>query len=107
MLTWGPDPATHNHCCFGGMIGNNSCGAHAQMSGKTDNNIEELEVLLYDGTRMTVGWMTRSGDGSSRSDRAGARATFTATCDRCATITPMLIREELPADSAPRLRLQP
>ena len=58
LLVWGPDPATHDHCCFGGMIGNNSCGAHAQMSGKCDNNIEELEVLLYDGTRMTVGWMT-------------------------------------------------
>ena len=57
LLTWGPDPATHNHCTFGGMIGNNSCGAHAQMSGKVDNNIEELEILLYDGTRMTVGWM--------------------------------------------------
>ncbi len=57
LLVWGPDPATHNRCCFGGMIGNNSCGAHAQMSGKCDNNIEELEVLLYDGTRMTVGWM--------------------------------------------------
>ena len=42
------------------MIGNNSCGAHAQMSGKTDNNIEEMEVLLYDGTRMTVGWMTEA-----------------------------------------------
>ncbi len=58
LLVWGPDPATHNHCCFGGMIGNNSCGAHAQMSGRTDNNIHELEVLLYDGTRMTLGWMT-------------------------------------------------
>jgi FAD/FMN-containing dehydrogenase/Fe-S oxidoreductase len=58
LLVWGPDPATHNHCAFGGMIGNNSCGAHAQMSGKTDNNVEELEILLYDGTRMTVGWMT-------------------------------------------------
>lgn len=58
LLNWGPDPATHNHCGFGGMIGNNSCGAHAQMSGKTDNNIHELEILLYDGTRMTVGWMT-------------------------------------------------
>ena len=57
LLVWGPDPATHNHCAFGGMIGNNCCGAHAQMSGKCDNNIEELEVLLYDGTRMTVGWM--------------------------------------------------
>ncbi len=58
LLVWGPDPATHNHCCFGGMIGNNSCGAHAQMSGRTDANIDELEVLLYDGTRMTLGWMT-------------------------------------------------
>jgi FAD/FMN-containing dehydrogenase/Fe-S oxidoreductase len=57
-LTWGPDPATHNHCTFGGMLGNNSCGAHAQMSGKADNNVEELDVLLYDGTRMTVGWMS-------------------------------------------------
>ena len=58
LLTWGPDPSTHDRCCFGGMIGNNSCGAHAQMSGKADTNIEEMEVLLYDGTRMTVGWMT-------------------------------------------------
>src|SRR5436305_6557316 len=57
-LVWGPDPATHDHCTFGGMIGNNSCGAHAQMSGKTDCNVEDLEILLYDGTRMNVGWMT-------------------------------------------------
>ncbi len=57
LLTWGPDPATHTHCCFGGMIGNNSCGAHAQMSGRSDQNVEALEVLLYDGTQMTLGWM--------------------------------------------------
>ena len=57
LLVWGPDPATHTHCCFGGMIGNNSCGAHAQMSGRTHENVDELEILLYDGTRMNVGWM--------------------------------------------------
>ena len=57
LLVWGPDPATHTHCCFGGMIGNNSCGAHAQMSGRCHENVEELEVLLFDGTRMTLGWM--------------------------------------------------
>jgi Fe-S oxidoreductase/FAD/FMN-containing dehydrogenase len=56
LLTWGPDPATHTHCCFGGMIGNNSCGAHAQMSGRCHENVEELEILLYDGTHMIVGW---------------------------------------------------
>ncbi len=56
-LTWGPDPATHNHCTFGGMLGNNSCGVHAQMAGKAVDNVLEMDVLLYDGTRMTVGWM--------------------------------------------------
>ncbi|MDQ2817480.1 MAG: FAD-binding oxidoreductase [Candidatus Eremiobacteraeota bacterium] len=54
-LTFGPDPATHNRNTIGGMIGNNSCGVHAQMAGKTDANIEELEVLTYDGLRMRVG----------------------------------------------------
>jgi FAD/FMN-containing dehydrogenase len=54
-LTFGPDPATHTHCTLGGMIGNNSCGVHALMSGKTVDNIEELEILTYDGLRMRVG----------------------------------------------------
>lgn len=56
-LTWGPDPSTHDHCTFGGMLGNNSCGVHAQMAGKSVDNVISMEVLLYDGTKMTVGWM--------------------------------------------------
>lgn len=54
-LTFGPDPATHTHCTLGGMIGNNSCGIHAQMSGRTSDNVHELEILTYDGVRMRVG----------------------------------------------------
>lgn len=54
-LTFGPDPATHTHCTIGGMIGNNSCGVHALMAGKTVDNIDELEILTYDGVRMRVG----------------------------------------------------
>jgi FAD/FMN-containing dehydrogenase/Fe-S oxidoreductase len=54
-LTFGPDPATHDRCTLGGMIGNNSCGVHSVMAGKTDENIEALDVLTYDGLRMTVG----------------------------------------------------
>jgi FAD/FMN-containing dehydrogenase/Fe-S oxidoreductase len=54
-LTFAPDPATHSRCTLGGMIGNNSCGVHGLMGGKTVDNIVSLDVLLYDGTRMTVG----------------------------------------------------
>jgi len=54
-LTFAPDPATHGRCTLGGMIGNNSCGVHSVMAGKTDDNIEELEVVTYDGARMRVG----------------------------------------------------
>jgi FAD/FMN-containing dehydrogenase/Fe-S oxidoreductase len=54
-LTFGPDPATHDRCTLGGMIGNNSCGVHSVMSGKTDDNIEELQIVTYDGLRMKVG----------------------------------------------------
>jgi FAD/FMN-containing dehydrogenase/Fe-S oxidoreductase len=55
QLTFAPDPATHSRCTLGGMIGNNSCGVHALMGGKTVDNVNDLDVVLYDGTRMTVG----------------------------------------------------
>ena len=54
-LTYGPDPATHSRCTLGGMIGNNSCGVHGLMAGKVVDNVESLDLVLYDGTRMTVG----------------------------------------------------
>ena len=54
-LTYGPDPATHSRCTLGGMIGNNSCGAHGLLAGKVVDNVESLDLVLYDGTRMTVG----------------------------------------------------
>jgi FAD/FMN-containing dehydrogenase/Fe-S oxidoreductase len=61
QITFGPDPATHNRCTLGGMCGNDSCGSHsllaenAGLGARTADNIEELEILLYDGTRMRVG----------------------------------------------------
>jgi FAD/FMN-containing dehydrogenase/Fe-S oxidoreductase len=60
-LYFGPDPATHSRCTIGGMLGNNSCGSHSLLSKnhglgvRTSDNTHELDVLLYDGTRMTVG----------------------------------------------------
>ena len=60
-LTFAPDPSTHTHNTLGGMIGNNSCGVHSLMglgTGRTSDQVHELDILLYDGTRMTVGATT-------------------------------------------------
>ncbi|MDP8969801.1 MAG: FAD-binding oxidoreductase, partial [Actinomycetota bacterium] len=57
-LTFGPDPATHNRCTLGGMIGNDACGVHSLMAGRTADNIDSLDVVCYDGTRMRVGATT-------------------------------------------------
>src|SRR5213082_2398028 len=60
-LIFGPDPATHNHCAIGGMLGNNSCGVHSVMAefhgggARSSDNVRELEVLLYDGTIVRAG----------------------------------------------------
>ena len=71
QLTFAPDPATHDRCTLGGMIGNNSCGVHSIMAGKTDDNIESLEVLTYDCQRMHVG--ATSADDFDRFIREGGR----------------------------------
>ncbi|WP_242345629.1 FAD-binding and (Fe-S)-binding domain-containing protein [Anaeromyxobacter terrae] len=54
-LTFGPDPSTHDHCTLGGMIGNDSCGVHSMMAGRTADNVRRLRVLTYDGTELWVG----------------------------------------------------
>ena len=70
-LTFAPDPATHDRCTLGGMIGNNSCGVHSIMAGKTDDNIEALEVLTYDGQRLHVS--ATSEEDFARIQRDGGR----------------------------------
>jgi FAD/FMN-containing dehydrogenase/Fe-S oxidoreductase len=60
-LIFAPNPATHNHCTIGGMLGNNSCGINSLLAAnnglglRTSDNLVELEVLTYDGTVLRVG----------------------------------------------------
>lgn len=57
-LMFGPDPATHAWCTFGGMIGNDSCGVHSLIGGTTADAVVQLDVLTSDGVRPTLGAMT-------------------------------------------------
>ncbi|NEA44892.1 FAD-binding oxidoreductase, partial [Streptomyces sp. SID10815] len=54
-LRFGPDPSTHGRCTLGGMIGNNSCGAHSVAWGTTADNVRELAVLTARGERLALG----------------------------------------------------
>jgi FAD/FMN-containing dehydrogenase/heterodisulfide reductase subunit C len=87
-LTFGPDPATHSRCTLGGMIGNNSCGAHSVMAGKTVENIERLEILTYEGERFWVG----------PTDQAGYEAHLAAGGKRAAIVKALKNLVDLYAD---------
>ncbi|MEW2063795.1 FAD-binding and (Fe-S)-binding domain-containing protein [Streptomyces sp. NPDC007002] len=53
-LTFGPDPSTHSRCTLGGMIGNNSCGAHSVAWGTTADNVRGLSVVRYGGQALRL-----------------------------------------------------
>jgi FAD/FMN-containing dehydrogenase/Fe-S oxidoreductase len=94
-LTFAPDPATHDRCTLGGMIGNNSCGVHSVMAGKTDDNIEELEILTYDGVRMKVG-ATSSAELQRTCDAGGRRGEIYTKLQAIAATYGDLVRQRFP-----------
>jgi len=94
-LTFAPDPATHSRCTIGGMIGNNSCGVHGLLGGKTVDNIESLDVLLYGGTRMTVGATTEE-ELRSIIAEGGRKGEIYAGLERLRDQYATLIRERFP-----------
>ena len=94
-LTFAPDPATHSRCTVGGMVGNNSCGPHSVMAGKTVENIERLEVLTYDGARF---WCGPTGPEELRriASSGGRQAEIYTALRRIAERYAGLIRERFP-----------
>ena len=94
-LTFGPDPATHDHNTLGGMLGNNSCGVHSVMAGRTSDNVEALEILTYDGLRIEVG---RTGEQEFRQHLAagGRRAEIFRRLDEFRTRYRGLILSKYP-----------
>jgi FAD/FMN-containing dehydrogenase/Fe-S oxidoreductase len=52
---FGPDVATSSRATLGGMIANNSSGAHTPVYGTTADHVNELEIVLADGRVREVG----------------------------------------------------
>jgi len=58
-LLFGPDVATSSRANVGGMMGNNSCGAHSISYGKTVDHVLEMDVFLSNGDKAHLRSLTR------------------------------------------------
>jgi FAD/FMN-containing dehydrogenase/Fe-S oxidoreductase len=67
-LMVGPDPASASRATIGGMIGNNSTGAHSILYGMTSDHVRALEVVMSDGARVNL---SKDADLVERADRVG------------------------------------
>jgi FAD/FMN-containing dehydrogenase/Fe-S oxidoreductase len=74
-LQFGPDTSTSNRATIGGMIGNNSAGAHSLTYGKTLDHVLELTVLLADGSEVVMGDLSAEAfENQSGADTLAGRA---------------------------------
>jgi len=51
-LFFTPDPSTSSRANVGGAMGNNSCGAHSILYGKTVDQVLEMEIILSNGNKI-------------------------------------------------------
>jgi len=58
-LFFGPETSTSTRCMIGGMVGNNSCGAHSIIYGTTRDHVLELNTILADGSEVVFKSVTR------------------------------------------------
>ncbi len=55
-----PDPSTSSRANIGGAMGNNSCGSHSIIYGKTVDQVQQMSVILSDGSPATFQSLTAS-----------------------------------------------
>ncbi|WP_350277155.1 FAD-linked oxidase C-terminal domain-containing protein [Kribbella sp. HUAS MG21] len=70
-LAFGADPSSASRATLGGMIANNACGAHSVAWGTTADNLRALDVVLSDGTRLTLDATADRAEAAARPGREG------------------------------------
>jgi FAD/FMN-containing dehydrogenase/Fe-S oxidoreductase len=58
-LFFSPETSTSNRCMMGGMVGNNSCGAHSLIYGSTRDHIISVETILSDSSDVSFGPLSK------------------------------------------------
>lgn len=98
-LHFAPDVATSSRATIGGMIANNSCGAHSILYGRTVDHVRELTTVLADGSIAV--WNTKGlvpagapawNDGSARRGEAELRRVRDTHRDEIKARFPQVLR---------------
>ena len=71
-----PDPASSNYCTIGGMIANNSSGAHCLGYGNIIDFLQEIQVAYSDGSSGLLGDKRCAGTGEFGDDVNGKLIEF-------------------------------
>jgi FAD/FMN-containing dehydrogenase/Fe-S oxidoreductase len=58
-LFFGPETSTSSRCMIGGMVGNNSCGAHSLLYGSTRDHVIAVKTILGDGSEVEFRPLTK------------------------------------------------
>jgi FAD/FMN-containing dehydrogenase/Fe-S oxidoreductase len=58
-LFFAPETSTSSRCLIGGMLGNNSCGAHSLIYGSTREHTLEVRAVLSDGSTAVFGDLSK------------------------------------------------
>ena len=74
-LLFGPDPASSNRAAMGGIVSNNSTGSHSICYGMTADHVHAMEVILSDGSRVSVSNLSEA-EFASRAERTGLEGTI-------------------------------
>ena len=88
-LYYAPDPSSQQVCTIGGNVAENSGGAHCLKYGFTTNHVLEMEVVLADGTTVTLGGPTSEQAGP---DLRGLFLGSEGTLGVCTKVTVRLLR---------------
>jgi FAD/FMN-containing dehydrogenase/Fe-S oxidoreductase len=72
-LMFGPDPSSSNRATVGGVVGNNSAGAHSILYGMTADHVKSARVQLAEGGTLdlTTSTLTETQERSATDDATG------------------------------------
>jgi glycolate oxidase len=88
-LYYAPDPSSQQVCTIGGNVAENSGGAHCLKYGFTTNHVLEMEVVLADGSLITLGGPTGEQAGP---DLRGVFLGSEGTLGICTKVTVRLLK---------------